>query len=48
MAFQLTTREVDGLILAPLGRLVAGETLEEFREAVDTAIAAGKTRIVWT
>jgi anti-sigma B factor antagonist len=47
MSFQLKTREVDGvLILAPEGRLAAGEPLEEFRAALDAAFAAGHTRIV--
>lgn len=47
MAFQLTTRETDGvLIIAPLGRLVAGEALEEFREAIDAAFAAGQYLLV--
>lgn len=47
MAFQLTTRETDGvLIIAPLGRLVAGEALEEFRDAIDAAFAAGQYRLV--
>lgn len=47
MAFQLKTREVDGIqVIAPLGRLVAGEALEEFREAVDAALEAGRNRIV--
>jgi anti-sigma B factor antagonist len=47
MAFQLTTREVDGvLILAPFGKLVAGENLEEFREAFDSALNAGRLLLV--
>jgi anti-sigma B factor antagonist len=47
MAFQLTTREQDGvLVLQPSGRLVAGETLEEFRDAIETAFAAGQVRLV--
>lgn len=47
MAFQLTSREQDGvLILVPSGRLVAGETLEEFRAALDAAFSAGKSRLV--
>ncbi|MCL4795782.1 MAG: STAS domain-containing protein [Bryobacteraceae bacterium] len=47
MAFQLTTREVDGvLILEPAGKLVAGENLEEFREAIDSAFNAGRQLLV--
>ena len=47
MAFQLTSREQDGvLILVPSGRLIAGETLEEFRAALDAAFTAGKSRLV--
>lgn len=47
MGFQLSTREADGIrIIAPAGRLAAGETLEEFRAAIEAALEAGRNRIV--
>lgn len=47
MSFELGIRDGDGVrILAPAGRLVAGETMEEFRAAVDAALGEGRVRLV--
>lgn len=47
MSFELTIDDQEGVrLLRPSGRLVAGEALEEFREAIDAAVAANHLRLV--
>jgi len=47
MPFEIDRRERDGvIILAPRGRLVIGEPVETFRNALDDLVAEGRDRIV--
>jgi anti-sigma B factor antagonist len=47
MSFEIELRERDGVvILAPKGRLVIGEPLEQFRNRMEALLAEGQTRIV--
>lgn len=47
MSFEIQRREVEGiLILAPQGRLVAGEPLTAFRSAIEEAQAGGRPHAV--
>ena len=47
MALKITTREVDGVVVAALdGRIVLGEESNALREKVKSLVAAGKKKIV--